>query len=353
MKQYYSTQELSQLCNVGETTIKRWANLGLVKHYKTLGGHRKFKLDDALEFLEKSNLNLSGSEIERLVQERTLAKHADLSTEILLVTKDSRKLSNLLFEMLMQERSGDVQMLVLKAYEDGFTLDEIADDIITPVMHRVGMLWAKAKLDVGKEHIISQIIQEAVTRLKMRQAANAERQQLDQDRRRKERAAIAQRRQQQVIASNTLKEGLTQDIFLSQMVTPQSNVVICAGPEQELHSLPLMLISLLLNDLGFEARNIGPLTPFKSLEKLVRDSKPMAVCLSVTIAGTSPAYMKKYEAFRKFLQQQNVRLVTGGQFIGEKKGKMFASDFRATTLKEFKNYFIQNFAIPNRIYVQS
>ena len=42
--------------DVSESTIKRWADAGLLKCQKTVGGHRKFGLDEVSRFQNRSGL---------------------------------------------------------------------------------------------------------------------------------------------------------------------------------------------------------------------------------------------------------------------------------------------------------
>ena len=48
---YYSTKELAQLFHADESTIKRWANGGKLRCFKTPGGHRKFTPQHVIEFI--------------------------------------------------------------------------------------------------------------------------------------------------------------------------------------------------------------------------------------------------------------------------------------------------------------
>ena len=56
MKQSYSTKQLAKMWDVSESTIKRWADAGMLKCRKTIGGHRKFELEDIIEFQNQCDL---------------------------------------------------------------------------------------------------------------------------------------------------------------------------------------------------------------------------------------------------------------------------------------------------------
>jgi len=55
---YYSTRELSKLLRANESTVKRWADSGKLKCFKTPGGHRKFPPWHVAEFITKYRYEL-------------------------------------------------------------------------------------------------------------------------------------------------------------------------------------------------------------------------------------------------------------------------------------------------------
>ena len=55
---YYSTRELSKLLRANESTVKRWADSGILKCFKTPGGHRKFPPWHVAEFVAKYRYEL-------------------------------------------------------------------------------------------------------------------------------------------------------------------------------------------------------------------------------------------------------------------------------------------------------
>jgi len=57
---YISTREVSDLINVTETTIKRWTDSSRLKCVKTLGGHRKYLLNDIENFAQENNIPITG-----------------------------------------------------------------------------------------------------------------------------------------------------------------------------------------------------------------------------------------------------------------------------------------------------
>jgi excisionase family DNA binding protein len=50
-KTLYSTADIAHLLNVDASTVKRWADSGRLKCYRTVGGHRRFSMDQIQEFV--------------------------------------------------------------------------------------------------------------------------------------------------------------------------------------------------------------------------------------------------------------------------------------------------------------
>src|SRR2546422_10975194 len=59
---FYSTADLSRMCGVTISTIKRWTDAGLLRCGRTPGGHRKFRVQDVAEAARRLGLGMAGAE---------------------------------------------------------------------------------------------------------------------------------------------------------------------------------------------------------------------------------------------------------------------------------------------------
>lgn len=55
-KQSFSTSEVAQYCHVTPDTIRKWAESGKIRVFKTPGGHRRIRRDDLIRFLRENNM---------------------------------------------------------------------------------------------------------------------------------------------------------------------------------------------------------------------------------------------------------------------------------------------------------
>ncbi|HOK08461.1 MAG TPA: response regulator [Candidatus Hydrogenedens sp.] len=52
----FSTSEVAKYCHVTADTIRKWAEAGKIRVFKTPGGHRRIRRDDLLRFLRENNM---------------------------------------------------------------------------------------------------------------------------------------------------------------------------------------------------------------------------------------------------------------------------------------------------------
>lgn len=55
-KQSYSTSDVARYCHVTADTIRKWAEAGKIRVFKTPGGHRRIRREDLIRFLRENNM---------------------------------------------------------------------------------------------------------------------------------------------------------------------------------------------------------------------------------------------------------------------------------------------------------
>src|SRR5690606_13407436 len=63
---WVSLRRACDILGVDESTLRRWADTGRLRVYRTPGGHRRFSLSDLESMVEGENRNRGAEEIERL-----------------------------------------------------------------------------------------------------------------------------------------------------------------------------------------------------------------------------------------------------------------------------------------------
>lgn len=55
-KQSFSTSEVARFCHVTADTIRKWAEAGRIRVFKTPGGHRRIRREDLIRFLRENSI---------------------------------------------------------------------------------------------------------------------------------------------------------------------------------------------------------------------------------------------------------------------------------------------------------
>jgi excisionase family DNA binding protein len=136
-----TTREVARLLGVGTTSVKRWADSGLLRCVKTPGGHRRYPRADVETFL-------SQNQHQAAPDKPSLQNHCDAW-----VLKLSRGMgaSEIARGLQAEHRRHGSWFVVADAMGD--VLDEI------------GRAWARGDITVIQEHIISERIARAIARL--------------------------------------------------------------------------------------------------------------------------------------------------------------------------------------------
>lgn len=264
MNTVLSTQEVAVLLNVTETTVKRWSDEGRIQCSKTLGGHRKFELNNIIKFAENNEISLTGV----LPPPIGAAQQEQLQLGVL--TRNYQKIADVfLQEALQSDRKGLTELLLyLLKHHIPFCI--IADEIIRPALVQVGDLWEKGKISIHQEHLASQAVTEALIRI----------------------APEVHRK-----PSNGLSAAF-------------------ACVEGELHDIGLRCLAYSFESEGWKIHYIGANTPTDSVLSFVKALKPELVALSFTMIENTEKMVKDFKRISNDIHSYGGKFMIGGSRIG-------------------------------------
>lgn len=153
-------------------------------------------------------------------------------------------------------------------YQSLFNLVDFYDDLMTPVLYRVGDLWAQNSLSVATEHVCSN-------------------------------TAIG------------LVEAINEPNSGKGKMSSYTTIVICS-PEGELHQIASKVIESLLLQKGFNVHNMSPSAPSGSISSYIESTKPALVMVSVTLSENLKAATRLLNTIRA---KSNVPVFMGGAAI--------------------------------------
>ena len=137
-----TTREVAKILGVGTTSIKRWADSGLLRCVKTPGGHRRFPREGVDAFLERG-------QSEQAYDPRQSSQNRTESW--LRRLKDGISTNDIVKSLHAERRSHG-------------SWYEVADSM-SVVLEEIGRAWARGDLSVIQEHIISERLMRALARI--------------------------------------------------------------------------------------------------------------------------------------------------------------------------------------------
>lgn len=288
-----ATREVASMLGVTETTVKRWADEGVIPCVRTPGGHRKFLLKDVVEFAQQQGLTVAG------VQPPPMSAEQTEQLRLGVALGDFSRIANVLKEEALQADRQGLLSLLLYLTKSHIGLPIIADEVIRPAFTEIGELWMKGKLGVNQEHAATQAMLEALIR---------------------------------VAGDLHHKPG-------------KEMAVVCAGPEHELHEIGLRCLAYSLEGEGWDVHYIGANTPLDAMLRLLRTSHPQLVCISITIVRRRKELQEFVHRLYTATKAYGGTLIIGGQGAQEFQAKDLRCDFRAKGIQDTIEFIKDKFQL--------
>ena len=250
------TQQVADVLGVSVSTAKRWIDSGALRASRTVGRHRLVEWTEVLAFARRQGLSAS-----------MLPPGDDAAGEP--VVDDRTR--DALAEALASGDSTRAKAIVHAAYAADPDAVSLADDLVRPVMERIGHGWEAGSVEIYQEHHASQSVQAAITELIER---------------------------------------------LTRARPRGSPLALGATPEGDLYTLSLLLGELLLREAGWDVRNLGPNLPLRSLSRAVVKYRPRLVFLSVNRLDDAERFVEAYRPFHQAASSVDAAVVLGGRALG-------------------------------------
>ena len=254
---YLSTVQAAEALGVSVSTVKRWVDEGVLPAHRTAGGHRKLLRAEVLVLARQGEL--PRGDLAALSTAALWDQGADLET-----------VAAPLLDALLRGQGTEVTAIIRRAYGSGVAIEALADQVIGPVMAKVGHEWETARIDVWQEHRATQLCAAALFDLKDELEARAER---------------------------------------------NRPVAVGGAPEGDPYLLATVLAQLVLLDAGWEAVQLGPNTPLTSLIKALQELHPKLLWVSVSHLKDAAEFIGAFRNLYRAAEQQGVAVAIGGQAL--------------------------------------
>lgn len=253
---YLSPRGLADALGVSESSLKRWADGGRLAVERTVGGHRRIALGEAVRFVRREGLRPVRPELLGLPGTGAEPGAAGDSGREGAVER--------LHAALLADRGEEARSLVVSLYLDGAGLGWICDAVIRPVLARLGELWHSGAGGIFLEHRATESCARALAELRR----------------------------------------------LLPPVAEHAPVALGGAAAGDVYRLPSAMAALVLAEAGFRDRNLGADTPVAALAAALRHHRPRLAWLSFSVAPADP------RAARQGLEQLVEALGSGTLVLG-------------------------------------
>jgi excisionase family DNA binding protein len=275
---YLKTQQVADALGVSSSSVKRWVDKGMIPATKTMGKHRLVALSTALKFARDG----------QYPTQKLLAMSA-----LPVIDQIDRQVIESLLNALRSGDAREASAIVTAAYRADRDSVGLADDLIRPVMERIGHLWMVGAWDVYHEHQATQILASTLGDL-IRKASRDE--------------------------------------------TPGRPLALGASAEGDIFTLPVLLGELVLRDGGWDVKNLGTNLPFRSFAAAIRFYQPRMAFLSASIIVDQAQFLQEYSYFYEAASQVGAAIMVGGRALDQDlRSRLVHAEFgdRMAHLAEF------------------
>jgi MerR family transcriptional regulator, light-induced transcriptional regulator len=251
-------KEFALAIGTSESSIRRWVDSGAVRLSRTVGGHRRIPLTEAIRFIRERKVVVVRPEI---LGWPDLAPKPSPSAPW-----TPRRDGEQLHEAMELGNGRQVHALVLGWYLGGRSLAEVCDGPLRSAMHAMGELWRHCEGGILVEHRATEWCAQAIAQVR------------------------------------------------SMMPSPSQEAPVAIGgtPEEEAHGLGSAMAAAVLRECGYNDSNFGAFTPIRLLAEMAREQQARLVWLSVTMPPDARA-KKETSDLGRHLDSMGATLVLGGQ----------------------------------------
>jgi excisionase family DNA binding protein len=259
VKPSLTPKELAQAIGVSESSLKRWADEGMLGCVRTPGGHRRIALAEAINFIRRTNASVVRPDV---------LGFSDISGP-LIGGKDADCPGAALYDALYADDHLQARNVLLSAFLQGRSVAALCDGPIRYAITRIGELWEHEENGIIVEHRATDTIVQALHILRM---------------------------------------------LMPTPVSDASGALGCAPPGDP-YLMPSLMAATVLAEVGFRDLNLGPETPVAILTRAIRHYRPRLVWLAASTPLSIDRLTAKVTEIQPALDEAGSTLIIGGRGV--------------------------------------
>jgi methanogenic corrinoid protein MtbC1 len=275
-KAVLSPKELALAIGVSESSLKRWADHGLINVTRTAGGHRRIPISEAIRFIRESQATVVRPELLGFANLQPVRGNLDADS-------DTNRLAKLFEEGQTKEALG----LLLSLYLGGMSMAELCDGPLRAAMRHIGELWKHSDEGIAIEHRATDTCLMALNHLRM-------------------------------------------------TLNPPDGAPVALGAalSGDPYLLPTLSSAIVLMSCGFQSINLGPETPVRLLEQTALKTNAKLIWISISTTQRPGAIAEEIGAMAANLLEPRIHIVVGGRASGDLPLPAFSNLHTATSMQQ-------------------
>jgi methanogenic corrinoid protein MtbC1 len=264
MQRFFSPKTLAQAIGVSESSLKRWADEGLLEVARTAGGHRRIEFREAIRYIRKAGHPVVRPELLGIPDlPSATSAHASPPTP----SADSATADAALIAAVTAGDAETARALTVSQYLAGREVADLCDGPLTAALQQVGGLWQHGPEGIYVEHRATDLCTQCLHQLR-------------------------------TLFPPPLEGAPT---------------ALGGAVEGDPYALPTLMVAAVIGAAGWRAINLGPNLPPAALLAAAKEHHPALVWLS---CSSEEAALLRAAELRKSLQhlaRRGVHLVAGGR----------------------------------------
>ncbi|MGH1366321.1 MAG: B12-binding domain-containing protein [Calditrichia bacterium] len=159
MQKSLNSLEVAKLFGVNVSSVKRWTDAGRLECIRTAGGHRKFLMSHLTAFIQNNKSQTKKINLFPIES----PDDVEIATNVLKM--NFPVLIDYVEKCALKSQRKQVQKVLSGLYLSQVPLHQIFDELITPVLHRIGILWHEGKIEILDEHLATDTLCDSLSRL--------------------------------------------------------------------------------------------------------------------------------------------------------------------------------------------
>lgn len=254
-----SPRQLAEAIGASESSLKRWADDGLLRVSKTAGGHRRIRVTEAIRFIRARKIEL--------VQPDAIGLSPSLvhTNESLKGTNSAEQFT----ELLLSDEPERAETYLEGLYLAGDSVAKLGDEVIKGSLETIGVLWKHRNDGILLEHRATDTCLRALIRIRM--------------------------------------------LFEPEPSAPRA---IGGAIPQDPYLLPPMLASIVAAESGLRATNLGPNNPFPTIRHAIDENQVPLLWIATSLVKEPEETSEAILALANHVSEWGGMVAVGGREAG-------------------------------------